>query len=74
MAKKDIEPIIAYDYFGTEIKLGATVAFMRTGYRNFMVGVVEKITEHLIFISHPPTNVCSKSTKQQHSQVFVKPT
>lgn len=60
------------DFFGTEIKVGDTVAFMQTGYRSLMSGTVIKLTEKTVFIKHAKTNVCSEETKQSPRQVIVK--
>lgn len=64
---------MARDYFGNEINIGDTVAFMQTGYRSMMTGIVEKITNSTLIIQHEKTNRGKTSTKQDSSQVFVKP-
>jgi peroxiredoxin len=64
--------MIAKDFFGNEIKVGDTVAFMQTGYRSLRSGTVKSITEKTVLISHKETNVCSTETRQFHSQVIVK--
>jgi len=38
------------DYFGNELRVGDTVAFIETGYRNFMTGIVAKINPKKITI------------------------
>lgn len=63
---------IKVDYFGNEIKVGDTVAFMQTGYRNFMEGTVSKLTDQTVIIDHEPTNTSKTQTKQFHKQVIVK--
>ena len=60
------------DFFGNEINVGDTVAFMQTGYRQMMIGVVEKITNSTLIIQHEITNVGKTSTKQTSNQVFLK--
>lgn len=60
------------DYFGNEIKIGDTVAFMQLGYRQLMNGIVSKITDKNIIIEHEKTNVGKTQTKQFHNQVIVK--
>jgi FKBP-type peptidyl-prolyl cis-trans isomerase 2 len=62
----------ALDYFGNEIQVGDTVAFMQTNYRNLMSGVISSITEKNVIIDHEPTNVGKTQTKQFHNQVIVK--
>lgn len=62
----------AHDFFGNEISIGDTVAFMQKGYRIFLTGTVVKITEKTLLIEHERTNVGSTQTKQFHDQVFVK--
>ena len=62
----------ALDYFGNEIKVGDTVAFMQTGYRNLMLGVISSITEKAVIITHEETNIYKTQTKQFHNQVIVK--
>jgi peroxiredoxin len=64
--------MIAKDFFGNEITVGDTVAFMQTGYRSLRSGTVKSITEKTVLISHKETNVCSTETRQFHSQVIVK--
>ena len=60
------------DYFGNEIRIGDTVAFMQTGYRQLMKGTVSRITEQNVIIDHEMTNVGKTQTKQLHNQVIVK--
>lgn len=62
---------MAKDFFGNEITLGDTVAFMQTGYRQLMKGTVTKITNNTLILSHPATNVGKTETKQDSSQVIV---
>lgn len=63
---------MAKDYFGQEINIGNTVAFMQTGYRCLMSGTVKSITDKNLMIEHPRTNVGKTLTKQLHEQVIVK--
>jgi hypothetical protein len=63
---------MALDYFGNEIKIGDTVAFMQTGYRQLMSGSINSITEKNVIIDHERTNVGKTRTKQFHNQVIVK--
>jgi hypothetical protein len=60
------------DYFGNEIKVGDTVAFMQIGYRNLMMGTVSSISQYMVTIDHERTNTGKTQTKQNHSQVIVK--
>lgn len=62
----------AKDFFGNEIKVGDTVAFMQKGYRNLMTGQVTSITQQMVNIAHERTNTGSTETRQGHSQVIVK--
>jgi len=62
----------AVDYFGNQINVGDTVAFMQTGYRQLMDGVVVNITDKTVIIDHEKTNVGKTQTKQFHNQVIVK--
>lgn len=62
---------MAKDFFGNEITLGDTVAFMQTGYRQLVKGTVIKITNNTLILSHPATNVGKIETKQDSSQVIV---
>lgn len=63
---------MAKDFFGNELNVGDTVAFMQTGYRQMKLGVVEKITNDTLIIHHEKTNVGKTSTKQTSNQVFLK--
>jgi hypothetical protein len=63
---------MAKDFFGNEIKIGDTVAFMQIGYRRLKNGVIKKITEKMVFIEHERFNVGGTETKQEHNQVIVK--
>ena len=63
---------MAKDFFGNEINLGDTVAFMQIGYRQLKKGIIKKITEKMVFIDHERTNVGTTETKQEHYQVIVK--
>lgn len=63
---------MAKDFFGNELNVGDTVAFMQTGYRQMMIGVVEKITNSTLIIQHEKTNIGKTSTKQTSDQVFLK--
>lgn len=63
---------MALDYFGNEIKIGDTAAFMQTGYRQLMQGVVIKITDCNVIIEHERTNVGKTQTKQLHNQIIIK--
>lgn len=64
--------MIPKDFFGNEILIGDTVAFMQKGYRTLRTGVVEKITSQMVFIKHEKFNVGSTETKQEHNQVIVR--
>lgn len=63
---------MAKDFFGNEIKVGDTVAFMQTNYRSLRLGTVKSLTPKMVNIEHKPTNVRSTETRQEHSQVIVK--
>ncbi len=60
------------DFFGIEIKLGDTVAFMQIKYRNLLSGTVVKLAPKSVLISHSPTNWGSTETRQEAKQVIVK--
>lgn len=64
---------MALDFFGNNIKIGDTVAFMQIGYRSLKTGIVSKLTEKMVFITHERFNVGGTETKQEHNQVIVKP-
>lgn len=61
------------DYFGNELKEGDEVAFMRVKYRGLCDGVVKKVHNSMVTISHKKQNTGKTETKQYHSQVFKKP-
>lgn len=63
---------MAKDFFDNDINVGDEVAFMQTGYRTLLKGVVAKITDKLVFITHERTNVGKTETKQEFNQVIVK--
>lgn len=63
---------VAKDFFGNEILIGDTVAFMQKGYRTLRTGVVDRITPQMVFIKHQQFNVGGTETKQEHNQVIVK--
>lgn len=62
----------AKDFFGNDIKIGDTVAFMQTGYRQLKTGIVISISEKMLLIEHERFNVGGTTTKQAHNQVIVK--
>lgn len=67
--------MIAKDFFGNEIKIGDTVAFMQKGYRSLLTGVVANITAQTVLISHKHPQYPEgyvETTKQFHSQVIKK--
>jgi hypothetical protein len=64
--------MVAKDFFGNEIKVGDTVAFMQTEYRKLLTGIVAIITEKTLIVEHPRTNIGKTQTKQFHNQVIVK--
>lgn len=63
---------MAIDYFGNKISEGDTVAFMQTGYRQLITGIVKIVTDKTVIIQHERTNVGKTETKQFHDQVIVK--
>lgn len=62
---------MAKDYFGNDLAVGDTVAFMETGYRNLTTGTITKITAVMVFISHKKHGYYTE-TKQTHDQVIRK--
>lgn len=61
------------DFFGREIRVGDTVAFMQLRYRNLLTGTVTKLAGSTqVLISHNMTNDCRTETRQDGSQVIVK--
>jgi hypothetical protein len=63
---------MAYDYFNNPISVGDEVAFHQTGYRHFVTGTVESLTDKCVNIVHEATNTGKEKTKQFHNQVIVK--
>ena len=63
---------MATDFFGNIITVGDEVAFMQIGYRQLLKGIVVKLTDKMVFVSHERTNVGKTETKQEHNQVIVK--
>jgi len=61
----------AKDKIGGEIRVGDKVVFMQVGYRNLMIGYVEKVSPKTLLITHEKTNVGSTETRQFHNQVIV---
>ena len=59
------------DFLGKEITIGCEVVFVQLGYRNLLVGKVEKITPKTLIIKHKKTNDGNTETKQFHDQVVV---
>ncbi len=43
------------DFFGTELDIGDTVAFVAPGYRHLAKGTITKFTEKMVFISYQNT-------------------
>lgn len=58
---------MAKDFLKKEIETGDTVVFTELGYRNFSTGIIEKITDKMVFIKCFDKN---KLIKQAHSQVI----
>lgn len=65
---------MAKDFFGNEINVDDTVAFMLRGYRSLTTGTVKSITEQTVLIEHQHHNINDymTTTRQQHNQVIVK--
>ena len=59
------------DFFGNEINIGDTIAFMQTGYRQLKIGIVKKLTPQMVIIEHERFNTGKTETKQSHDQVIV---
>ena len=64
---------IKRDYLGNVLELGDEVVFVQLGYRNFWKGVIIKMTNKRVMISHAPTNTCSIQTIQEYKQVIKIP-
>lgn len=60
------------DFFGNPLKVGDTVAFMRTKYRSLDLGIIKQISEKTLIIEHKKNNLCQTTTKQFHNQVILK--
>lgn len=60
----------AKDFFGNDLQIGDTVAFMRKEYRYLIEGKVIKITAKTILIEHEPLNGYYAQTKQSPNQVI----
>ena len=64
--------MIAKDFFGNDLQVGNTVAFMQLNYRSLKQGTIIKITDKIVFIEHEKFNVGGNQTKQAHDQVIKK--
>ena len=60
------------DFFGNEIKIGDTVAFMQRGYRTLKTSVVKTIAEQSCLIEHERFNAGGEQTRQFHEQIIKK--
>lgn len=60
---------MATDFLRQEIVEGDKVIFVQLGYRNLLLGTVERITPKTLLITHEKTNVGTTKTKQFHKQV-----
>lgn len=60
------------DFFGTDINVGDTVAFMTIGYRSLALGTVIKLTPKTVFIKYTTHYNSERETKQEPNQVIVK--
>ena len=56
---------MAKDFLGKLIEVGDTVVFAELGYRNLSKGVIQKITDKMVFIKSNSANV-----RQFHKQVI----
>lgn len=60
------------DFLGNVINMNDEVVFMQTGYRNFMRGIVVKMTDKTLQIEHQHPGISSAhmtTTKQFYDQV-----
>lgn len=64
---------MAKDFLDNELHVGDKVIFMQKNYRNFLIGIISRITPKTLIVEHAKTNVCSESTKQDHNQVVRIP-
>lgn len=60
---------MATDFLGNTINIGDEVIITELGYRNFITGIISKITPQYVFITEIKNR---PNCKQYHYQVIVK--
>jgi|TARA_R110000782_G_scaffold260726_3_gene352058 hypothetical protein len=58
------------DFLGNELNIGDPIVFVQLGYRCLQKGVVERLTDKMVFIKHKKFNTGGETTKQEHNQVI----
>ena len=61
---------MAQDFLGNEINVGDPVVFVQLCYRCLQKGIVERLTDKMVFIKHELFNRGGDRTKQEHNQVI----
>ena len=62
---------IAKDFLNKDINVGDQVVFMQKDYRYFRKGIVNKITDKMVFIIPEDPKTIWDTLKQFHNQVIV---